>query len=97
MLALSAGVVPVTNIAKGILVVLLLFGGSAWAQGTNTAGIRSGYGAAASPPSTASPGTTSSGASPRPQNSIGTGQRRSEGAFGLSPQLQRELGISRQQ
>jgi hypothetical protein len=73
------------------------------AQGTYTQnGIRNGYGGgpvgpSTSPASTNTPAGSPSKSSSGNRNSIGTGQSLSEGAFGVSPQLQRELGISRQQ
>ena len=72
----------------------------AQAQGTYSNGIRNGYssGAATAPTSTtgAPTGSTSNVPSAN-RNSNGAGQGRSEGALGLTPQLQRELGIGRQQ
>jgi hypothetical protein len=59
-------------------------------------GIRSGY-AGTSSPDTSSAGTTNSPYGSPARNSPGTSQPRSEGAYGLTPQLQKELGISRQQ
>jgi len=71
---------------------------SAHAQGTYSNGIRSGY-AGTAPSSTTS--TTTSPASPSnpapATRNLGTGQGRTEGAMGLTPQLQREIGIGRQQ
>jgi hypothetical protein len=87
-----------------LLAVAALLGTSlsAQAQGTYSNGIRSGY-AGSVPNSTGSPSSTntsSSGASSYPApatRNLGTGRDRSEGAMGLTPQLQKELGISRQQ
>lgn len=71
---------------------------SAEAQGTYAPTARSGYGSSNSNTSNAfhPSSTPSSFASQAPRN-LGTGQGRTEGAMGLSPQLQREMGISRQQ
>ena len=73
---------------------------SAAAQGTYTNGVRSGYAGTTSSspaaPSTGSP-TGQITASPQTSRNLGTGQGRTEGAMGLSPQLQREMGLSRQQ
>lgn len=72
---------------------------SAAAQGTYSNGVRSGYAGTNS----SSPATTSTGPSPGTASStpssrnLGTGQGRTEGAMGLSPQLQKEMGITRQQ
>ena len=72
------------------------------AQGTSSNGIRSGYtgGYSGTTSSSSTSSTTSAGSggssTPVPRN-LGTGQGRTEGAMGLSPQLQREMGISRQQ
>lgn len=71
---------------------------SAYAQGTYSNGIRNGY-AGSAPRSTISTTTSPvspSSPAPTPRN-LGTGQGRTEGAMGLTPQLQRELGIGRQQ
>lgn len=87
-----------------LLAVCLLIGTtlSAAAQGTYTNGVRSGYAGTTSNSSSStatstgsSAGTTSS-STQAPRN-LGTGQGRTEGAMGLSPQLQKEMGISRQQ
>jgi hypothetical protein len=59
-------------------------------------GIRSGYVGASSPGAT-SPSSINNPQGLPPRNSVGTGQNRSEGAYGLTPQLQKELGIRRQQ
>jgi hypothetical protein len=69
----------------------------ALAQGTSQQnGIRSGQ-VGTSSPGAASPSPANSSSSTPSRNSVGTGQSRSQGAFGLTPQLQRELGINRQQ
>jgi len=72
---------------------------SAEAQGTYPNGVRGGY--AGSAPVSASPTTSSpppSPAYPAPATrNLGTGQGRSEGAMGMTPQMQKELGITRQQ
>jgi hypothetical protein len=79
-----------------IAVVLACAPSCTFAQGTSQQnGVRSGYG------STSSPGTTSQGSTNSPsgtasRNSTGSGQGRSEGALGLTPQLQKELGIKQQ-
>jgi hypothetical protein len=66
----------------------------ALAQGTSLQnGNRSGYVGTSSPGATS---TNSPSGSPS-RNSTGTSQSRSEGAYGLTPQLQKELGINRQQ
>jgi hypothetical protein len=68
----------------------------AFAQGTSQqTGIRSGYGGTSSPGAT-SRGSTNSPSGSTSRNSGGSGQSRSEGALGLSPQLQKELGIKQQ-
>jgi len=67
-------------------------------QGTSPNGIRSGY--LGTSPSSPNSTTTSAGTPSSPTSTsrnVGTGQGRTEGAFGLTPQLQREMGISRQQ
>jgi hypothetical protein len=84
-----------------LLVTSLLAGAYASAQGTYSNGIRSGYvGPTSGTQSSTTNGTsgspTTSYSSPATRNP-GTGQGRTEGAMGLTPQLQRELGISRQQ
>ncbi len=74
---------------------------AAHAQGTGSNGVRSGYaGTPSAPQNSTSSGTPASGASSYPvpvTRNLGTGQGRTEGAMGLTPQLQRELGITRQQ
>jgi hypothetical protein len=68
----------------------------AFAQGTSQqTGVRSGYGSTSSP-GAASQGSTNSPSSSNSRNSVGSGQSRSEGALGLTPQLQKELGIKQQ-
>ena len=73
------------------------------AQSTYTqGGIRNGYGGGsigtASSPTSANTAAGSASITPSVnRNSMGTGQKPSEGALGLTPQLQKELGISRQQ
>lgn len=83
------------------LAIALLLGLSlsAEAQGNYPSGVRSGYGGTAAATSPASSAQTSppSSVSSTNRNGIGTGQGRSEGALGMSPQLQRELGIAKQQ
>jgi len=70
---------------------------SAEAQGTYASPARNAQGTSASgavnSPNTSS--ATPAYAAPAARNA-GTGQGRTEGAMGLSPQLQREMGISRQ-
>lgn len=69
----------------------------AYAQGVSQQnGIRSGYVGTSSPGTTSTSSANSPSGSPA-RNSPGTVQPRSEGAYGLTPQLQKELGISRQQ
>ncbi len=71
---------------------------SAAAQSTSSNGVRSGYAgttSSSSPTSTATP-AGSAASSTQTSRNLGTGQGRTEGAMGLSPQLQREMGISRQ-
>lgn len=85
-----------------VAIFLLCTPPSIRAQGTYANGIRNGYGggsvgAATSPASTNTPAGSPSKISSGNRNSIGTGQSPSEGAFGLTPQLQRELGLNRQQ
>jgi hypothetical protein len=69
---------------------------SAFAQVTSQQnGVRSGYG------STSSSGATSKRSANNPsgsasQNSPSNSQGRSEGALGMTPQLQKELGIKQQ-
>ena len=83
-----------------VAALLLSTFGSAQAQGTYPSGVRSGYGgttttttSTSTSPQTGSSSSTSSGN----RNGIGTGQGRPEGALGMTPQLQRELGIGKQQ
>ena len=81
------------RIATALVAASLIAGASAWAQNTPSNGIRSGYGApAGSSTSTTSTSTVSSGTP-----NVGTGKRQTEGAMGLTPKLQKELGIRRQQ
>lgn len=69
----------------------------ALAQNANSNGIRSGYGGHLNTqPAKVAPGSSSSTESSGSRNPA-TGRGRKEGAMGLRPQLQRELGISRQQ
>jgi hypothetical protein len=84
---------------KACLAISIIANGSAWAQGTSPNGIRNGYGGVTpSPPSSSgTTGGSTSNASAASRNPAGTNQGRSEGALGLTPQLQKELGISRQQ
>jgi hypothetical protein len=88
----------------GILIAtfLLCVPLSARAQGTYTqGGIRQGYGSGsigpANSPSSANTAAGSASITPSVNRNSGTGQKPSEGALGLTPQLQKELGISRQQ
>lgn len=78
--------------------LLIATSSSAVAQGTYPSGVRSGYtGTTSGSPTPATPATgTSSSPAPATRN-LGTGQGRTEGAMGLTPQLQKELGIGRQQ
>jgi hypothetical protein len=81
-----------------IVPFLLCTSPCAHAQGTYTSGIRHGYGGATtSPPSTHTPAASTSSPSSGNRNSTATGPDRSQGALGITPQLQRELGIGRQQ
>jgi hypothetical protein len=67
------------------------------AQGTSQQnGTRNGYVGTGSPGMTSISTPNSPAGSPS-RNAAGTGQSRSEGAYGLTPQLQKELGIGRQQ
>jgi hypothetical protein len=69
----------------------------AQAQGTPPqSGKRGGY-AGTSSPGTTSPSSTKNLSGSPSRNSTATGQGRTEGAYGMTPQLQKELGISRQQ
>lgn len=71
---------------------------SAVAQGTYPSGVRSGYTGTASGSSTPTTAATGTSSSPAPATrNLGTGQGRTEGAMGFTPQLQKELGIGRQQ
>ena len=71
------------------------------AQVTSPNGVRSGYsGGYSGSTGSSTSNTTSAGSavsSPQTSRNLGTGQGRTEGAMGLAPQLQREMGISRQQ
>src|ERR1700733_9098682 len=80
-----------------LLVFLVCAPLCAVAQGTSQPnGVRSGYaGTNSSRATTQSPTNSPSGSPSR--SSAGTSQGRSEGALGLTPQLQKEMGISRQQ
>ncbi|MGY4615544.1 hypothetical protein ACVWZ4_000771 [Bradyrhizobium sp. USDA 4472] len=85
----------------GLLVAGALFIGLSFpakAQGTYTiTTTRGGYtGSTYGTPDAPKAPATSRYVAPAPRNP-GTGQGRTEGAMGLTPQLQRELGISRQQ
>jgi hypothetical protein len=81
-----------------VAVVLLCTSLGARAQGTYTNGIRGGYGGAATSPRAGNtPAGSTSSTSSGNRNSMGTGGSHSEGALGLTPQLQKELGIKRQQ
>jgi hypothetical protein len=80
-----------------IAVFLLCTPLCALAQGTSQQnGNRSGYVGTSSPGATSTNSTNSPSGSPS-RNSMATSQSRSEGAYGLTPQLQKELGINRQQ
>jgi hypothetical protein len=72
---------------------------SAQAQGYPT-GIRTGTNGSTSSGSATSStqtSTTSASRAPAGNRNMGTGQTQPEGALGMTPQLQKELGISRQQ
>ena len=62
------------------------------AQGTSQQNSRGGYVGSTSPGAASTSSNSTAGA---PRTSAGAG--RSEGAFGLTPQHQKELGISKQQ
>lgn len=68
------------------------------AQGTYSNGVRSGYSGtnSGSPNATATSAGTPSSPTSTSRN-VGAGQGRTEGALGLTPQLQREMGIRSQQ
>jgi|EndMetStandDraft_5_1072996.scaffolds.fasta_scaffold857920_2 hypothetical protein len=71
---------------------------SAHAQGTYPNGIRGGYTGTAPSSTTSTSTSPASPSNPAPATkNLGTGQGRTEGAMGLTPQLQREMGIGRQQ
>ena len=71
---------------------------SAAAQGTYSNGVRSGYsGTTSGPPASTTTSTAPSTSPTQSSRNWGTGQGRTEGAMGLSPQMQRETGIGRQQ
>jgi hypothetical protein len=81
----------------GFIVTVSLLGMSpcAHAQGTSQQNYRGGYVGSGSP--SAAPTTSNSNPSVvAPRNSMGSGQNR-EGALGLTPLHQKELGISKQQ
>jgi hypothetical protein len=82
-------------ILAGALLIGTAF--SAKAQGTYAAPTRNGQGVGTANGSSTSntSSTVPSYAAPAARNG-GTGQGRTEGAMGLSPQLQREMGIPRQ-
>jgi hypothetical protein len=83
--------------ATALLAAAFIASGGALAQNTNSNGIRSGYGGHFdTQPAKVAPASSSSTRSSGSPN-LGTGRGRTEGAMGLSPQLQRELGIRRQQ
>jgi hypothetical protein len=75
--------------------------GTTYTQGSIRNGYGGGYGGGSigttsSPPSVN--GAAGSASIPSVnRNSMGTGQKPAEGALGLTPQLQKELGINRQQ
>jgi len=80
------------------IVLLLCTPPCALAQGTSQqSGVRGGYVGPSSPGATSQPPTNTPALGSASRNSTGTGQGRSEGAYGLTPQHQKELGISRQQ
>ena len=86
-------------VARTCIAISIIASGGAWAQGTSSNGIRNGYGSVT--PSSPSSGGATAGSNSNPssgnRNPTVTSQGRSEGALGLTPQLQKELGISRQQ
>jgi hypothetical protein len=83
--------------ALGFIVAVSLLGVSpcAHAQGTSQQNSRGGFGGS-SAPGAAPAASNSTPAVAAPRNSMGAGQSR-EGALGLTPQHQKELGISKQQ
>lgn len=89
-----------TRTCAVLLAVAVVLGTSmpAEAQATYSNGLRSGY--AGSAPASTGPTNTSPSTSPHlppAGRNLGTGPGRNEGVMGLSPQLQKELGITRQQ
>jgi hypothetical protein len=84
--------------ALGFIVTVSLLGVPlcVHAQGTSQQNYRGGYGGSGSP-GTASISPNNNPAVVAPRNSLGTGQGRIEDAFGLTPQHQKELGISKPQ
>jgi hypothetical protein len=83
--------------ALGFIIAVSLLGmpPCAHAQGTSQQNSRGGYVGSSGPG--AAPTTSNSNPSVvAPRNSVGAGQSR-EGALGLTPQHQKELGISKQQ
>lgn len=89
-----------TNKRHVLLAGAFLIGASvsAAAQSTSANGVRSGYtGTTSSSPASGATSTRSTSSQTQTSRNLGTGQGRTEGAMGLSPQLQREMGVSRQQ
>ncbi len=88
-----------TRIAGAILILSsMLASGCGWAQGTYAGTNRSGYtGTTSTHPASAGSSTTGPSSNVSTGVRQGTGQGRSEGAMGLTLQLQHELGIGKQQ
>jgi hypothetical protein len=85
--------------ALGFIVTVSLLGMPlcGHAQGTSQqSGTRGGYAGSSSPAAAPTNSNNSPSVAPS-RNSAGTSQNRTEGAYGLTPQLQKELGITRQQ
>ena len=84
----------------GLIVAVSLLGIPLCAQAQGTSqqnGTRGGYvGTNPAGANSTNSNNGSSAAAPS-RNSGGTGKNRTEGAYGLTPQHQKELGISRQQ
>src|ERR1700744_371442 len=95
----TSGTYPMIKMRLAFLPLLFLVGTPlcALAQGVSQQnGVRSGYVGTNSPGATSQRPINSPSNSPS-RSSAGTGQGRTEGALGMTPQLQKETGISRQQ
>lgn len=92
-----------SGLAALAAIILLGLPALARAQGYNggySNGMRSGATGAGSYGGTSTTTNPSAGypsTAPSGNRNVGTGQSRPEGALGMTPQLQRELGIGRQQ